>query len=119
MGYYQLKATTYQTNKDIAEAYEWNTGVVILERFSKDDIDPNQIAGVLVANHAPFTWGKTIKAASQNSTVLEEVARMNTISRQLNANAESISEELLDKHFFRKHGKCAYYGQTNTEGEDR
>lgn len=104
-----IPCTRRLTAEEIASDYEKNTGKVIVETFC--DIDPIHIPGVLVHSHGPFTWGTDALNAVHNSLVLEEVAFMNYHAMQLNPNAGSIQRELLDKHFFRKHGKSAYYGQ--------
>ncbi|MDU8976434.1 MAG: class II aldolase/adducin family protein [Clostridium perfringens] len=91
--------------------YEYNTGVVIVERFK--DMNPENIPAVLVKNHGPFTWGKDAKDAVHNAVVLEEVAMMAYNTEILaNKNVDSMSDDLLNKHFSRKHGPNAYYGQT-------
>jgi L-ribulose-5-phosphate 4-epimerase len=94
---------------EITTDYEWNTGKVIVERFA--DLDYEAIPAVLVANHAPFTWGKDAATAVHNSVVLEEVARMGLATRRLNPAAPQVPQVLLDKHYLRKHGRNAYYGQ--------
>ena len=95
------------TNEEIDEAYEWNTGKVIAETVS----DADAIPAVLVKNHGVFTWGATPERAVENSVTLEEVAKMALFTEQLNADTQRIKQQLLDKHYFRKHGKNAYYGQ--------
>ena len=95
------------TDEEIDEAYEWNTGKVIAETVS----DAEAIPAVLVKNHGVFTWGKTPEKAVENAITLEEVAKMALLTEQLNANTPKIKQSLLDKHYFRKHGKNAYYGQ--------
>ena len=95
------------TNEEIDEAYEWNTGKVIAETVT----DAEAIPAILVKNHGAFTWGKTPEKAVENAVTLEEVAKMALFTEQLNPNAKKIKQELLDKHYFRKHGKNAYYGQ--------
>ncbi|MGH7581781.1 MAG: L-ribulose-5-phosphate 4-epimerase AraD [Gemmatimonadales bacterium] len=94
----------------IAHDYEANTGVAIVERFA--GIEPLAMPAVLVAGHAPFCWGPTLSAAVENAAVLEEVAEMAYHTVVLNADAIEISRALHDKHFLRKHGAAAYYGQT-------
>ena len=89
--------------------YELETGNVIVERFR--DIDPNSMPGVLVHSHAPFTWGKDPDEAVHNAVVLEEVAKMGLQTFQLNSKTRSMDQALLDKHYLRKHGAKAYYGQ--------
>jgi L-ribulose-5-phosphate 4-epimerase len=95
---------------DIRTAYEENTGHVIVRRFT--GVDPMDMPAVLVAGHAPFTWGRTPADAAYNAVVLEEVATLALQTVQIRAAAEPISSELLDKHFYRKHGSGAYYGQS-------
>ena len=95
------------TEEEISEAYEWNTGKVIAEVV--DDADA--IPAVLVKNHGVFTWGKTPEKAVENAVTVEEVAKMAFITERLGNGAPRIDQHLLDKHYFRKHGKNAYYGQ--------
>lgn len=85
------------------------TGNVIIEAFK--DKDPTEIPAVLVKNHGPFVWGKDAMEAVHNAVVLEEIAFMNYHAISLNPSAERIPQELLDKHYLRKHGNDAYYGQ--------
>jgi L-ribulose-5-phosphate 4-epimerase len=92
----------------IEESYEANTGAAIIERFRGND--PMQMPAVLVASHAPFCWGKSPADAAHNAVILEEVAHMAYLSITLGA-AEPVGQALLDKHFLRKHGAGAYYGQ--------
>lgn len=96
---------------EIRDAYEHNTGVAIVECFQEGGLDPAQIPGVLVAGHGPFAWGPTPAAAVENAVVLESIAEMALHTMQLNPEASLISRNLLDKHFLRKHGPGAYYGQ--------
>ena len=97
------------TKDEIEEAYEYNTGVVIEEAFR--DKDYNAIPAVLVKNHGPFTWGKTPEKAVETAITLEEVAKMAIATKQVQSNTERVDQYLLDKHYNRKHGKNAYYGQ--------
>jgi len=100
---------------EIAADYELNTGKVIVETFKTRKIDPDQVPGVLVASHAPFAWGATGDKALENAIVLEYVAKMQLQTYQIRTTggeAKPISQELLDKHFLRKHGPGAYYGQS-------
>lgn len=106
--YGPVPCTRKLTEKEISTAYEAETGNVIVETFS--GLDPEAVPGVLVANHAPFAWGKDPHEAVHNAKVLEEVAQMAYHTLQLNPSA-SIDQFLLDKHYFRKHGTKAYYGQ--------
>lgn len=93
----------------IRSDYEWNTGQAIVERFAA--LDPTEIPAVLVAGHAPFCWGPTVAEAVHIAVVLEEVARMAVLTVMLNPGALPISRDLHEKHFLRKHGPAAYYGQ--------
>ena len=97
------------TKVEIEKEYEKNTGKVIAETF--ENLDYNAIPAVLVKNHGPFTWGKTPEKAVENAVTLEEVAKMALLTKQIQPNAQKVDEFLLDKHYFRKHGKNAYYGQ--------
>jgi L-ribulose-5-phosphate 4-epimerase len=94
---------------EIEENYERNTGLVIAETFK--DKDPQAVPGCLVKNHGPFTWGKDSDEAVHNAAVLEQVARMAVLTEGLNPAAPRVDQYLLDKHYFRKHGANAYYGQ--------
>ena len=91
--------------------YEYETGVQIINAFKDRGLSHEEVAMVLVANHAPFTWGKTAEEAVYNSAVLEEVARMALLTRQVRPDAPRLKESLIKKHYDRKHGKNAYYGQ--------
>ncbi len=106
--YGEIPCTRKMTKEEIEGDYELETGKVIVEQFS--ELNPEQIPGVLVNNHGPFTWGKDVTDAVHNSVVLEEVAKTTFNSFQLNPKA-TMDQALLDKHFLRKHGKDAYYGQ--------
>lgn len=108
--YGAVPVTDPLTKQDIESDYELNTGKVIVRRFS--NIDPMQMPAVLVANHGPFTWGKDAAAAVEAAVVLEEVARMAQGTVLLSPQQQPLPQTLLDKHFLRKHGKNAYYGQT-------
>ena len=95
------------TAGEIGGDYEANTGKVILETVA----DPDAIPAVLVRNHGPFTWGETPEKAVENAAVLEEVARMAFLTEALDPDVSRVDRSLLDKHYFRKHGANAYYGQ--------
>jgi L-ribulose-5-phosphate 4-epimerase len=97
------------TKREIATAYEWETGNVIVERFSK--LDPADFPGVLVNRHAPFTWGPTVAKAVEVAVAVECIARMALLSLEIESKLRRIEPELLAKHFRRKHGAGAYYGQ--------
>ena len=101
--------STYATKID--EAYELNTGKLIVNEFKRLDRDPEAVPGVLCKNHGPFVWGKDAMNAVHNAVVLEEVAKMALFTEQINREVEPAPQELQDKHYFRKHGANAYYGQ--------
>jgi len=105
----EIPVTRLMTAAEIAGSYEWETGNVIVERFGK--IDALEVPGVLVRRHAPFAWGSTAAHAVEVATALEYCARLATESLRLNPGLGAIEQELLDKHFGRKHGASAYYGQ--------
>lgn len=108
--YGDIPCTRPLTPAEIATDYEKNTGLVIAEEFQRRDIDPMAVPGVIVTGHAPFAWGKQALDAVHNAVVLEEVASMALDTRSLNPTIR-IQQELSDKHYFRKHGANAYYGQ--------
>ncbi|MBN2314252.1 MAG: L-ribulose-5-phosphate 4-epimerase [Sedimentisphaerales bacterium] len=107
--YGTIPVTEEMTQEQIENDYELNTGKVIVRRFT--DIDPMQMRAVLVANHGPFTWGDSPAAAVEATRVLEQVADMALGTIAIHSNQGPISDVLLDKHYLRKHGKDAYYGQ--------
>lgn len=107
--YGDVPLTECMTEEEIASDYERNTGRVIVRRF--EGIDPTHYPGVLVANHGPFAWGDSAAHAAENAYVLEEVARMAFHTLMLSPDRPPIAPCLLDKHFLRKHGDTAYYGQ--------
>ena len=107
--YGSVPCTRLLTAKEIRDEYEANTGHVIVERFRK--LDPLQVPAVLVANHAPFVWGKTLDDAVENAVALEYCARLASETLRLRPSSKPISRALLDKHFLRKHGPHASYGQ--------
>lgn len=106
--YGEIPCTRKMTKEEIEGEYELETGRVIVETFK--NLNPEQIPGVLVNNHGPFSWGANADNAVHNAVVLEEVAKMTFRSLQLNPET-TMDQVLLDKHFLRKHGKNAYYGQ--------
>lgn len=106
--YGAVPCTRVMTREEVETDYEANTGKVIAETFS--DTDPMQMPAVLVCNHGPFTWGKSADEALHNAIVLEETARMAYMTVLL-GNDRPVKQYLLDKHFLRKHGPSAYYGQ--------
>ena len=95
----------------ITRDYELETGNQILDIFTKLELSPEEVEMVLVACHGPFTWGKDAGKAVYNSVVLEEIAKMAYLTLQINASTPVIKQSLIDKHYYRKHGKDAYYGQ--------
>ena len=104
-----IPLTRFLTEEEIKEDYEKNTGKVIIERFA--DLNPLRMPGVLVAGHAPFSWGKTPFESVLNSLILEKVAKIALGTFHLNPRIECLPECLLRKHYERKHGHKAYYGQ--------
>lgn len=104
-----IPTTRLMLPNEIEAEYEWNTGLVIAERFA--NLDPLAMPAVLVAGHAPFCWGKSVSDAAHNAAILEELAHMAYLTVTIRADAAAISETLRDKHFLRKHGPGAYYGQ--------
>lgn len=109
--YGDVPNTRLLTKEEVEEAYELNTGKVIVETFKGRNLDPLSIPAVLVNGHGPFTWGATTAKAIENSLVLDECCHMATLTEQNNPKAESIPQYVLDKHYLRKHGANAYYGQ--------
>ncbi|QOT07916.1 L-ribulose-5-phosphate 4-epimerase [Paenibacillus sp. JNUCC32] len=107
--YGEIPVTRPMTREEIEGAYELETGNVIVERFA--DLDPNMVPGVLVHSHAPFVWGMDAHNAVHNAVVLEECAKIAARMQQINPETEPMDQTLLDRHFLRKHGVNAYYGQ--------
>ena len=107
----EIPCTGQLTEQQTAGDYESETGLAIVERFRAGGIDPVQMPVVLVANHGPFAWGGDANDAVHNAAVLELTARMALLSLQLEKNLPPMPQHLLEKHFFRKHGPGAYYGQ--------
>jgi len=107
--YGPVPVTDELTDEEIGGDYVLNTGVAIVRRF--ENLDPAAVPGVLVRGHAPFAWGKTPAGAAYNAVVLESVARMAYFTTTLNAACGGVSQALLDRHYFRKHGAKATYGQ--------
>ena len=109
--YGPVPCTRLMTDAEINGDYEWETGNVIVETFRQQGIDPAQMPGVLVHSHGPFAWGKNAEDAVHNAIVLEEIAYMGIFCRQLAPQLPAMQQTLLDKHYLRKHGAKAYYGQ--------
>jgi L-ribulose-5-phosphate 4-epimerase len=99
------------SRQEIAGEYEWNTGLSIVDRFKRSKIDAAMMPAVLVPGHAPFTWGATVAKALENAVALEAAARMALLTREVAPGARPLPRALLDRHFLRKHGAKAYYGQ--------
>ena len=107
--YGEIPCAPCLTREEIEHNYEKNTGLIIVQTFR--DLDYEAIPAVLCKNHGPFSWGKDAKDAVHNAVVLEEVAKMAARCEQINARVQPAPQELLDKHYYRKHGRDAYYGQ--------
>ena len=110
--YGQVPCVRTLTKEEIETAYEKNTGVLIADEFERLAVDYIATPAVLCKNHGPFTWGKDAKEAVHNAVVLEEVAKMAARCEQINPKVNPAPQELQDKHYYRKHGKNAYYGQS-------
>lgn len=106
-----VPVTREMTRAEVEQAYERNTGHVIVEAFSNGGVSPESVTAVLVANHGPFTWGADAHAAVENSRVLEFLARMECTVRAMAPDAKPPARHLIDRHYLRKHGSDAYYGQ--------
>ena len=109
--YGEIPCARSLTPEEIDEAYEANTGLVIIETFELAGLNPMYTPGILCKNHGPFTWGKDAAEAVHNAVVLEEVAKMATKTELINPKVQPAQEIIRYKHFFRKHGEYAYYGQ--------
>lgn len=106
-----IPVTRPMTQAEVETDYEANTGAVIVEAFRTGNVSPEEVPAVLVANHAPFAWGADAAKAIENARVLEFVAQMDWRARVMAPDAPRPDQFLVDKHYFRKHGKGAYYGQ--------
>ncbi|HHU52895.1 MAG TPA: L-ribulose-5-phosphate 4-epimerase AraD [Clostridiaceae bacterium] len=109
--YGNVPCTRKLTDQELKEAYEKNTGLVIVETFEKNQIDPDAVPAVLVAGHGPFIWGPDSMKAVENARVLEECCKMAYRAEVINPEISGIEQSLLDEHYFHKHGKYAGYGQ--------
>ncbi len=107
-----VPVTEVMSDEMILNDYELETGNQILDIFNKEQLSPEEVEMVLVACHGPFTWGKDPAKAVYNSIVLEEIAKMAYLTLQINPQTPTIKQSLIDKHYFRKHGAGAYYGQS-------
>ncbi len=109
--YGEVPCVRCPTKEEIDEAYETNTGKLIVSEFKRMNKEIMAVPAVLCKNHGPFTWGKDAKEAVHNAVVLEEVAKMAYRTESINSKVEPAPQELQDKHYYRKHGAGAYYGQ--------
>lgn len=109
--YGSVPCARHLTQEELDEDYERNTGITIVETFRERGIDPKAVPAVLCYSHGPFTWGKDADQAVYHSVVLEECAKMGIFTRVLNPHAAPAPQRMLDKHYLRKHGPNAYYGQ--------
>ena len=109
--YGEIPCVRCLTKEEIEGAYEENTGHLIVDSFRAMNKDPMAVPAVLCKNHGPFAWGKSAAEAVHNAVVLEEVAKMNYMTEIINPRVERAPQCMQDKHFLRKHGPNAYYGQ--------
>ncbi len=109
--YGPVPCARHLTKEELDEDYELNTGKIIVETFRERDIDPKAVPAVICHSHGPFTWGKDAAQAVYHAVVLEEVAKMAIFTRQVNPAAVPAPQRIVEKHYQRKHGKNAYYGQ--------
>ena len=109
--YGSIPCARHLTQEELDEDYERNTGVTIVETFKERGLDPKAVPAVLCFSHGPFTWGKDPAQAVYHSVVLEECAKMGIFTRMVNPNAAPAPQRMQDKHYMRKHGPKAYYGQ--------
>ncbi len=109
--YGPIPCARHLSQTELDEDYEKNTGKVIVETFRERGVDPVHVPGVICFSHGPFTWGKSPAQAVYHAVVLEEVARMALLTRMVRPDAAPAPQHVLDKHFMRKHGPNAYYGQ--------
>ena len=109
--YGPVPCARHLTQEELDEDYELNTGKIIVETFTERGIDPVAVPAVICFSHGPFTWGKDAAQAVYHAVVLEEVAKMGIYTRQVKGDAAPAPQRILDKHYLRKHGPGAYYGQ--------
>ena len=109
--YGAIPVTRPLSKEEVEKDYELNSGLVIVEHFKKNNLDVMACPVALIRNHAPFTWGRDAFKAVENSIILEEVAKMSALTLRFNKEAEPAPQYLQDKHYYRKHGVNAYYGQ--------
>lgn len=111
--YGEIPCVRCLTEAELDEDYERNTGVLIAKYFKENSLEPSSVPGVLCKNHGPFSWGKNAKEAVHNAVVMEEVAKMAYRTESINPQVCPAPQYLQDKHYFRKHGANAYYGQNH------
>lgn len=99
------------TEREVEDGYEDNTGKSIIEHYAKNNLKPEEYPGAVLTHHGPFTWGKNAGKAAENAVVLESVAEMALLTRDINPSVRPIPHHILNKHYMRKHGPNAYYGQ--------
>lgn len=109
--YGEILCTRKLSDDEINNEYELNTGLVMIETLKDNQKEALEVPGLIIFNHGPFSWGRTPQKAVHNSKVMEEVAKMAYRTEKINPRVRPISQVLLDKHYLRKHGKNAYYGQ--------
>ena len=109
--YGSVPCTRQLSPQEVAESYELNTGKVITETFAARNIDPMAVPAVLVCKHGPFAWGSNARKAVENALILEETAHMDLLTELFDRGTETAPQYLMDKHYYRKHGAGAYYGQ--------
>ncbi len=109
--YGSVPCVRHLTKEELDEDYELNTGSAIVETFQRRNLDPTAVPGVICHSHGPFTWGKDAAQAVYHAVVLEEIAKMGIFTRMVRANSSPAPQYLVDKHYMRKHGANAYYGQ--------
>lgn len=107
----EVPVTRKLTETEIAGAYEWETGSIIVERLLVDDLDPLDCPGVLVNRHAPFAWGKSVSSALEAAIAIECIAKLASLTLELAPKIKPLEPVLAERHFKRKHGPAAYYGQ--------
>ncbi len=110
--YGSIPCARHLTQEELDEDYERNTGITIVETFKERNLDPKAVPAVLCYSHGPFTWGKDPAQAVYHSVVLEECAKMGLFTRMIRPDAGPAPQRMQDKHYLRKHGPNAYYGQT-------
>lgn len=99
------------TKKEVESAYEDNTGKSIVEHYEKNNLNPLEYPGAVLSHHGPFTWGKNAAAAAENALILESVAHMAVLTGRINPECKECPDYIIQKHYMRKHGPNAYYGQ--------